>query len=82
MQKYQKHGIENHPAISAEYVRFLVTNSAHGANTKVNLQMSDWEKKLNEALTIAMAANSIAGIAQNAAAEAKKKGVALKKDKP
>ena len=28
MQEYQKHGIENHPAISAEYVRFLVTHSA------------------------------------------------------
>ena len=27
MKEYVKHGIENHPSIAAEYVRFLVANS-------------------------------------------------------
>ena len=35
MQQYLIHGIENHPAISAEYVRFLFANSALG--TLINI---------------------------------------------
>ena len=77
MQEYQKHGIENHPAISAEYVRFLVANSALGSIANFTTQIKHIDKKLEELEKIAKAAQSTAGTAMNRAEEAK--ALALKK---
>ena len=71
MQEYQKHGIENHPAISAEYVRFLVANSALGSIASFTTQIKLIDKKLEELERIAKAAQSTAGTAMNRAEEAK-----------
>ena len=82
MQEYQKHGIENYPAISAEYVRFLVFHSAQGSIAKFDTQIKSLEDKAKEALTTAKAAQSTAGTAQNTANEAKKLAGGGKKEKP
>ena len=72
MQQYQKHGIENHPAISAEYVRFLVANLALGSISKFSAQLKNIEEKLEEIEKIAKAAQSTVGTAINRADETKK----------
>ena len=72
MQDYLRHGIENHPAISAEYVRFLVTNSPLGMVSKFDLQLKSLNEKLEEVSAQAKAAQSSAGTAMNKALEAKK----------
>ena len=83
MQEYQKHGIQNHPAISAECVRFLVSHSAQGSIAHVQKELEDLTKKVTEALNTAKTANSTASTAQNAANEAKKlAGGTVKKEKP
>ena len=70
MQEYMKHGIENHPAISAEYVRFLVSNSALGSISRVESQLKVISTKLDEVATQAKAAQSSASAAVNKAYEA------------
>lgn len=77
MQDYQKHGIENHPAISTEYVRFLVAHSAQGALAQFDKDFKALENKLKSVEATAKAAQSAAGTAQNIALEAKT--LALKK---
>ena len=82
MQEYQKHGIENHHTISAEYVQFFVFHSAQGSIAKFDTQIKNLEDKVKEALTSAKAAQSSAGTAQNTANEAKQLAGGGKKDKP
>lgn len=77
MQDYQKHGIENHPAISAEYNRFLVANSGQGAMSRFNSSIEDLEAKLKDTLSVAKVTQSFANTAQNTANEGKT--IALKK---
>ena len=80
MQDYMKHGIENHPAISAEYVRFLVSNSALGSISRFENQLKLLTTKLDEVSVQAKAAQSSASAAVNKANEAAKAaGVAAKK---
>ena len=71
MQDYQKFGIQNHPAISAEYVRFLVSHSAQGAISRFEKELTDLKKKYEEINSIAKAAQSSANTATNKAKEAK-----------
>lgn len=77
MQQYQKHCIENHPAISAEYVRFLVANSALGSIQRFEKYFKSIDESLKDLDTRTKAAQSTAGTALNRAEEAKK--LALKK---
>lgn len=72
MQDYMRHGIENHPAISAEYVRFLVLNSGVGTMAKIQEKMKEVESKLEEIGAQAKAAQSAASRANNTAEAAKK----------
>ena len=72
MQEYQKHGIANHPAISAEYVRFLVANSALSSVARFEDKFKVMEGKLEEFIATAKAAQATAGTAINRAEEAKK----------
>lgn len=72
MQEYQKHGIENHPAISAEYVRFLVTHSGQGSIVQFKRDLPKLESTVNELASVAKATQSTAGTALNKAEEAKK----------
>ena len=72
MQDYMKHGIENHPAISAEYVRFWVSNSALGSISRFESQLKMLSTKLDEVSSQAKAAQSSASAAVNKANEAAK----------
>lgn len=67
MQQYQKHGIENHPAILAEYVRFLFAHSALGTIAKFESKFENIEAGIKEIGNAAKAAQSTAGTAQNKA---------------
>ena len=72
MQEYQKHGIENHPTISVEYVRFLVTHSGQGSIAQFKRDLAKLETSVDELASVAKAAQSTAGTALNRAEEAKK----------
>ena len=72
MQQYLRHGIENHPAISSEYVRFLVANSPLGAVVRIEGEVKSLVHKIDEVGAKAKAAQSTANTAQNTAVEAKK----------
>ena len=47
MREYCKHGLENHPSIAAEYVRFLVANSGLGRIEKVETRVLKLEDGMN-----------------------------------
>ena len=51
MQDYMRHGIENHPAISAEYVRFLVTNSSLGSVARFDHDLKDLQEQMSNVAT-------------------------------
>ena len=72
MQKYLKHRIENHPAISSEYVKFLVSNSPLVAVIKLEGELKSLGTKIEEVGSKVKAAQSTANVAQNTAVEAKK----------
>ena len=72
MQEYQKHGIENHPAISAAYVRFLVSHSGQGEIAKFKKELGSLSSKLDTVKAAAKAAQCASSTAVNAANEAKK----------
>ena len=67
MQEYMRHGIENHPAISAEYVRFLVLNSGVGTMAKIQEKMIIMDLKLEATGAQAKAAQSAAEAAKKIA---------------
>lgn len=60
MQQYLRHGIENHPAISAEYVRFLVANSALDSVMKIDGEIKALTNKIDKIASKAKAAQSTA----------------------
>ena len=77
MRDYMKHGIENHPSISSEYVRFLVANA--GLNKmevlvedvkKVKANVKDLTKSIK---TVEKTATTASNKADQAFKEAKKK---------
>ena len=70
MQDYMRHGIENHPAIAAEYVRFLVANSGLGTMEKLTTSLKSLTTKIDDAVAKAKAAQSAATTATNKAFEA------------
>ena len=71
MREYMKHGIENHPSIASEYVRFLVANSGLAKMEKIEKRMLALEKE-NEQLKKDVAhADKAAKTAANKADETK-----------
>ena len=59
MQVYLDHQIENHPAISTEYVKFLATNSgSEDKVVKLTLVVEGLQSKVNSAATDASKAGS------------------------
>ena len=70
MQDYMRHGIENHPAIAAEYVRFLVANSGLGTMDRLSTSLKTLTTKVDDAVAKAKAAQSAATTATNKAFEA------------
>lgn len=63
MQQYLRHGIENHPAISSQYVRFLVANSPLGAVIKLEGVVNALGNKIEDVGNKAKAAQSAANTA-------------------
>lgn len=53
MKSYIDHHFENHPAISAEYVKFLATNSGFDKVEKMEVAVSQMKEKVEKALDIA-----------------------------
>jgi DNA anti-recombination protein RmuC len=50
MSGYIDHQFENHPAISAEYVKFLATNSGSEKVEKIDGVVASLSEKLNKSL--------------------------------
>jgi len=49
MEEYTRYGIENHPSISSEYVKFLVTNSSSRDETsKCGDKLDGLEERMTE----------------------------------
>ena len=63
MQEYLRHGIENHPAISSQYVRYLVANSPLGAVIKLEGVVNTLGNKIQDVGNKAKAAQSAANTA-------------------
>jgi len=70
LREYQKHGIENHPSIASEYVRFLVANSGGLRIEKLELKYDSLEKSIKELTKAVESIRKIAGNALNKADEA------------
>ena len=58
MQTYFDHQIENHPAISTEYIKFLATNSGSDKVVKLTLVVEGLQSKVNSVATDASKAGS------------------------
>ena len=70
MKQYSKHGLENHPSIAAEYVRFLVANSGLGRLEKVEKRVLKLEEGVNAAVKRLDALKKVADSALTKANEA------------
>ena len=71
MREYMRHGIENHPSMASEYVRFLVANSGLSKMEKMEARLSALEEE-NKILKRDVAqADKAAKSAANKAEEAK-----------
>ena len=44
MEDYMRYGIENHPSISSEHGKFLVTNSSRDNTGGVEISWMDWKR--------------------------------------
>ena len=53
MKVYLDHHFENHPAISAEYVKFLATNSGFDKVEKMEVAMTSMKEKVEKAMDVA-----------------------------
>jgi len=79
LREYQKHGIENHPSIASEYVRFLVAHSGVQKVEKLTLRCESLESDLKKMTRLLEAAQKMATTASNKAEEALKAARASKK---
>ena len=70
MKQYSKHGLENHPSIAAEYVRFLVANSGLGRLEKVEKRVLKLEEGMNATVKRLDALKKVADSALTKANEA------------
>ena len=67
MREYSKYGIENHPSISSEYVRFLVANSGLSKIEALSSQCVKMASDVKDAKASATAAQKAANSAANKA---------------
>lgn len=72
MKEYSRHGIENHPSVASEYVRFLVANAGHAKLDAVETRVS----KLTE--TVKLLENKLKAAEKAATSAANKADEALK----
>ena len=70
MKEYVKHGIENHPSIAAEYVRFLVANSGLARLEVVEKRVLKLEEGVNGIMKKLEALKKVADSALTKATEA------------
>ena len=68
-----RYGIENHPSITSEYVKFLVTSSSYGGNSEVENTIQKLEDKVSELERTAKGAKTGAESAENSLELLKKK---------
>jgi len=67
MEEYMRFGIENHPSISSEYVKFLITNSVTKDQEEGGLEeVKKVEERLDEVEKLSRGSKSDAGSASNA----------------
>lgn len=72
MREYMKYGIENHPSIASEYVRFLVANCGLSKIASLETRCLKLESDVKELRTLVGNASKSATSAANKADEAKK----------
>lgn len=72
MKEYVKHGIENHPSVASEYVRFLVANTGHAKVEQLDTKVEKLESTIKSLETRLKAAEKSATTAANRADEAAK----------
>ena len=66
MHEYMRYWIENHPSISSEYVKFLVTNSStREQGSGMEDKIEKMEERLDEVEKVATGAKSTSGSASN-----------------
>ena len=65
MREYSKYGIENHPSVSSEYVRFLVANSGLSKIESLSQKCDKMSTEVKEAKGTASAAQKAANTAAN-----------------
>ena len=71
MRDYMKHGIENHPSMASEYVRFLVANSGWSKMQQIEGRLKKLEEENIQLKKDVVAADKAAKSAGNKADEAK-----------
>ena len=79
MTTYMDHNFENHPAISAEYVKFLATNSGHDKVEKMEILVAAMKDNVSKALEVADKASKRADTLTDKFSAANKEVEALKK---
>lgn len=79
MAVYLEKDFVNHPSISAEYVKFLATNSGHDKVEKLQAQMSEVVEKLSKAVDESKKATAKADAASAKCSELGREVVALTK---
>jgi hypothetical protein len=79
MKTYLDHHFENHPAISAEYVKFLATNSGFDKVEKMELTVAAMKEKVDKAIDSAEKAGKKADAATDKFSAANKELEYLKK---
>jgi len=79
LREYQKYGIENHPSIASEYVRFLVAHSGVQKVEKLTLRCESLESDLKKMSRLLEVAQKAATTASNKAEEALKAARSSKK---
>ena len=72
LKEYMTHGIENHPSIASEYVRFLVAHSGLTRLDKLEARVLKLETELKSTTAIATTAKRVADTALTKATEAMK----------
>lgn len=81
MKEYSRHGIENHPSVASEYVRFLVANAGHAKLEAVDSKVSKLTETVKSLEARLKAAEKAATTASNRADEAVKEAKAAAKKK-
>jgi hypothetical protein len=72
LKEYMAHGIENHPSIASEYVRFLVAHSGLTRLDKLEVRVLKLEENMRKVLVDSAYARKTADQAQTKAVEAMK----------